>query len=414
MRIISYLLLVFITTNAFAQTDAEIKLDLLKAPVSPASNLLGISPSDIDKPTDVSAFMLNLQSATSGFTSLPKNYSVDIAPYWLFVKPGRREDYTTEGLRKSSGKGVFKQTFILSAAIRNPDSSDTYLNRESSYAGFGLKFSIFRGRYDETTSKGLAAIKAIQDTKLEYLGTLMSKWLKERARDVEFKRLDDEQKKLFPSNPTPEEVRTVQTSKKYIELEIQKTKRMNDFIYNEADKERLDALDKRIEKVAATFQTARIGWTWDVSAGISSEFMNKKFDSSRVNNAGIWTTFGYTDSSFGSLLGLVRYLHNPDKIFAKDNIANMMGDISTLDAGVRYIWSKPQSKFNLSLEAIYRSVLSSNTIDPSWRVVLNADYSIWQNQKLTFSFGRNFDGVISKGGNLIAGLSFLTGFGNKR
>ncbi len=47
-------------------------------------------------------------------------------------------------------------------------------------------------------------------------------------------------------------------------------------------------------------------------------------------------------------------------------------------------------------------------------LVFNADYAIWKNQKLTFSFGKNFDGAISKGGNLIAALTFLAGFGNKR
>ena len=51
--------------------DTTIKVDLLKAPSSPASNLLGIAPSDIEKPTDVSAFMLSLQSATNSFIKLP-------------------------------------------------------------------------------------------------------------------------------------------------------------------------------------------------------------------------------------------------------------------------------------------------------------------------------------------------------
>ena len=74
------------------------------------------------------------------------------------------------------------------------------------------------------------------------------------------------------------------------------------------------------------------------------------------------------------------------------------------------------SKENLSFsaEAIYRSVLGKSVIDPSWRLVLNAEYNLGANRKLTFAFGRDFDGTISKAGNLIAAINFIAGFGNDR
>jgi hypothetical protein len=172
--------------------------------------------------------------------------------------------------------------------------------------------------------------------------------------------------------------------------------------------------NQKIKETASAFQTARVGFTWDIAGGISGLFADRRFNNSKVNNAGAWTTLGYTGEKFGSALFLLRLLYNPDKIFAKDNVVNNIGDIMTFDFGGRYIYSKPQSKFNASLEGVYRSILSSNTIKPSWRIVFNADYSIWQNQKITFSFGRNFDGTVTKDGNLIAALSFLSGFGNKR
>ena len=151
-----------------------------------------------------------------------------------------------------------------------------------------------------------------------------------------------------------------------------------------------------------------------MAGGISAEFVDKNFSKSRVNNAGLWSTAGYTDEKFGTGLMLVRYLYNPDKIYAKDNGVNDLGDISTLDAGFRYVLGKPQSRLNISLEAIYRSVLSNIDLDSSWRFVFNADYTIVKNQKLTFSFGRNFDGTTTKDGNLIAALTFIKGFGSSR
>jgi len=220
-------------------------------------------------------------------------------------------------------------------------------------------------------------------------------------------------KSMFRENMTAAEVDSVMRSDAFLDTQKKLSKKLADY----AEKERTEAeaeLDRQIQEIAASFQTFRMGWTWDVSGGISTEFRQKKFNDSKVYNAGVWTTIGYTDSVYGAGLFLLRLLHNPDKVFAKDNAPNDIGDITTFDAGLRYIYARPQSKFSASVEAIYRSILSSHTVDPSWRLVFNADYALFQNKKITFSFGRNFDGVISKGGNLIAALTFLSGFGNNR
>ena len=414
-NILFVLLFIASLVNAQTEIDTTIKVDLLKAPSSPASNLLGIATSDIDKPTDVSAFMLSLQTATNSFNKLPSNYAVDIAPYWFF-KNSKKGDITTEGFRKSSGKDVFKQTFVISFAFRNPDSTETDLNGRSTYGGLGFKFSIFRGKYDAVTNKALADIKALQDIKLRNLGKKMAEYI--ASTDSVLIDLDKKRKDLLKGFKlkSPEERARIMTEVNQIgdkRAEILREIAESDF--STADSVQANSeLDKAIQQIAASFQTARVGWTWDIAGGASTEFRNKNFGNSKLYNAGLWTTIGYTDTVYGAGLLLLRVLHNPDRIFAKDNAASAMDDILTFDAGLRYIYSKPQSKFGASLEAIYRSVLTSGTIDPSWRLIFNADYAIWPNQKLTFSFGRNFDGTITKDGNLIAALTFLTGFGNKR
>ena len=401
--------------NAQTEIDTTIKVDLLKAPSSPASNLLGMATSDIDKPTDVSAFMLSLQTATNSFNKLPSNYAVDIAPYWFF-KNSKKGDITTEGFRKSSGKDVFKQTLVISFAFRNPDSTETDLNGRSTYGGLGFKFSIFRGNYDTVTNKALADIKALQDIKLRNLGKKMAEYV--ASTDSVIIDLDKKRKNLLKGFKlkSPEERARIMTEVNQIgDQRAEKLKEIAESDFSTADSVLANSeLDKAIQQIAASFQTARVGWTWDIAGGASTEFRNKNFGNSKLYNAGLWTTIGYTDTVYGAGLLLLRVLHNPDRIFAKDNAASDIDDILTFDAGLRYIYSKPQSKFGASLEAIYRSVLTSGTIDPSWRLIFNADYAIWPNQKLTFSFGRNFDGTITKDGNLIAALTFLTGFGNKR
>lgn len=411
--------------------DEGVNLDLLKAPVSPASNLLGIAVSDIDKPTDVSAFMLSLRSATNNFGTLPTNYAIDVAPYWFFKK--NTGDVTTAGLAESCGKDVFKQTLVLSVAIRNTDESETQLLPNNIYTGFGFKVSICRGDYDKTTINALNEIKKWQKIKTAAFVKKLDDYRtnadvielrlkqKQMIKDALNDAVQDAINTGILSSPTQKQVDEFKRSiLAPVSDSVMNSKDYTDIIdaleakLTELQQEESTEANERIKEVAAAFQTARIGFTWDIAGGISGQFIDKRFDNSRVHNAGVWSTIGYTSETVGSFLGLLRLLHNPDQIFANDNAANEMSNITTFDFGGRYIYSKPQSKFNASLEGVYRSVLSSNTIKPSWRLIFNADYALWKNQKLTFSFGRNFDGTITKDGNLVAALSFLTGFGNKR
>jgi len=56
MKKIKFLAVIFVSL-AFGQ---DINTDLLKAPASPASNLLGVASSEINKPTDVSDVIIGL------------------------------------------------------------------------------------------------------------------------------------------------------------------------------------------------------------------------------------------------------------------------------------------------------------------------------------------------------------------
>lgn len=381
--------------------DTTVKLNLLKAPSSPGSNLLGFASSDIDKPTDLSAFMASLQSSTGAFTQLPSNFAFEIVPYWLFKT---KTDFTTKGLNSEKKSDIFKQTFALSFAIRNPDSTNADYKVSNTYGAIGFKFSLVRGKYDTKTNETLNKIRNLQN-KInkgirDDLNTLLNS-------DSTFKKLSKLRKNMLSKFGGDEELAGKDSTYKAVDDAI-----------NQLQKKILEkpnsAFDK-INEIASPLILNRTGCSLDIAGGVSGEFINKRFDNSRVYNAGLWATFGHTGVRGGSTLFLIRYLYNPNKIFALDNAVNKkVSDISTLDFGGRYVYSNSDSRFTCSAEAIYRSVLSSSTISPSWRLIFNADYAIWQNQKLTFSFGRNFDGVVSKDGNLVAALGFLIGLGNNR
>ncbi|WP_316738411.1 hypothetical protein [Pedobacter aquatilis] len=399
------------------------KLNVLRAQSSPASSLLGFAVSDIEKPTDVSDFMVSLQSASSSYTKLPSNYAVDLAPFYLFRKKGA--DFSTtgkKGLQSEDPWDVFRQSFVVSLGLRNPDSSFNNFKSTSTYGALGVKFSIVRPKYSEDSKKKLQKIR----DKQEMLIGIYSEEVKKRVEESDrYKKLEAREKTILDSIRKIESlseldkvgiISVMQADKK---SELYQTIKARQDMLNKFPEELKKEIENNkpkfyadLEDLAKSFDGNRQGLSVDIAGGLSSEFRQKRFDNSKIFNSGVWATFGYNWKDGSSILGLARYLYNPDEIFALNGVPNTMGDISTFDAGLKYVLLK--GKFGAGAEAIYRSILSSSTVKPSWRLAINADYEIAANQKLIFTFGRNYDGTVTKDGNLIAALTVVFGLGTAR
>lgn len=393
-----------ISLPAFAQEDdtTKVKLDLLRAPSSPAANLLGFAVSDIEKPSDVSAFMASLQSATGNNSILPSNYAVDLAPFWLF----RGKGLTTDKMDSKKFSDVFRQTFVFSTAVRGSDSTSEEYNPANFYSSFGIKFSIKRGAFSRQTSETLDTITLLAGQVASDVNATLKATLD--TSSVYQALAEARRNKLVANGGNINDPEVIAISKKMTEL--QESFRTKIIEGRQVLQNRLALLKQK----AQSFKIERFGFFIDFAGGLTLEYVDKMFSQSNVHNGGAWLTFGGNYESGFSILGLARYLYNPDKIFADDAGVIKISNVSTLDAGARVIYNSPMSRFALSGEGVYRSVLNKNTIDPSWRLVLNAEYDLGNNQRLTFAFGRHFSGAITKGGNVIAALNFLKGFGNKR
>lgn len=426
MKYLMLIALATLTATAFGQTAdqkeiKEVKLDLLKAPSSPASTLLGFAVTDIEKPTDLSDFMLSVQSASSSYTKLPSNYAVDIAPFYLFRNKGA--DFSTtgkNGLQSTRFKDYFRQSFVMSLALRNPDSAFNNFKPSSTYGALGLKFSIVRPQYNKETREKLSSIYEKQRALL----MIYKIGLEEKRKSARYEYLGIRNIYLLDSIAhlpylTEEEKKThavammEDTSSEFAKNELEKGELNKGFkkdIQTELAKQ--SQLEADLQAEAKTFIGNRQGLSVDIAGGVSTEFREKRFDNSKIFNSGVWSTFGYNWANGSSILGLARYLYNPDEVFALDNMKNSIANQSTFDTGLRFIFTK--GKFGGGAEALYRSILLSGTVKPSWRLVANADYALADNQKIIFSFGRNFDGTVTRDGNLVAALTLLFGFGNSR
>lgn len=387
--------------------DSTVNLDLLKAPTSVAFSMLGIAASDIERPTDLTSFATSIRSATNNFSKLPTSYSVEFSPAWI----ARMDNLTLDRYNSTNFRDVFWQSFNVSLAFtrQSEDGKEDTDTGSFSKLGAGLKFSIIRPRWSDNTRNLFDSLLFYQKLALSdfvHFTTIME------ANDPELQSLKAQLKAVGAStNFTDDEKRRLISD---LAQKINIIQQAINSRFNE-DTARVMASHNMLLQAANKFKTERIGPALDFTTGIVMDFPDNRFNYSLMSKAGAWLTGGYEGGNEKiSFFGIIRYLFQPDKIFADEGGILKTANISTLDGGARILIKGAQGKFIGSCEAIHRSALNKNIIDPNWRVILNLEYDVGFNQKLTFAFGKNFDGTVSKNGNLVAALNFIKAFGAQK
>ena len=101
--------------------DAQVSdFDKLRTPDSPAFVVLGVSPTEIQRPTTPRTLIAALGGALSNSSlTVPKDFALEIAPYWLFSHPDLPiQDYRSEHLMRPL------RTLSLSVATTQTTRSD--------------------------------------------------------------------------------------------------------------------------------------------------------------------------------------------------------------------------------------------------------------------------------------------------
>ncbi len=382
-------------------TDTTIRLDLLKSPASPAFNILGIAQSDIERPADLNAFALSVQNATNNFTSIPESYAFQIAPFLMGKKKYSLNQF-------DDNRQAFKQSFQLSAGYTHmgPKGKEQVDSLKTTKLGLGIKFSFIRPRWTTDTRNKYTAVRTAQ-------GKLIEERRNYEAKHPQYTKLKEKKQRLQVLEMKTGLKEAEQQEFNQLIVDIRKLEESIGKDYEDVlpDGEAFAAA----RKAATAFKTERAGFFLDFSGGMALDFPDNRFNNSDVYRAGMWLTGGKENGNKGiSSLFILRYLYNPTTLFAAPSGLLKGGKLSTFDMGGRFLLDVSREKFVLSAEALYRSILGSSLVDPSWRLVMNAEYDLGSNRKLTFAFGRDFDGTISKGGNLVAMINLIAGFGGDR
>ncbi len=372
--------------NAYclAQQDTT-SLNMLLSPDAPGFVLLGVEPSSVERPGNVTDFAINILNNTSGLSALPQNYAVEVAPYWLFGQPNLTyKDY-------SGDNGVIstlEQTFSISLATSS--KFEGALDTLSTGMGIGVRFSLLQGQIDV----GFNNYKAKLDSVVNDISVLNNKVDSVYRARLGVDSIMSELKKAIITASGRNDGVLVALINTQIDA---RGGELHTEVENEIRSENQIQL-QQLKNLVTSIQLRRLGWKLDVAGGAVLDFPKQSFDKSSIIKEGGWVTGGYEFQDY-SILGVVRYLVDP-KNSSQDN----------LDVGGRFILPC-SSKWNLSGEALYRS-LTNQSNSSSWKFDIEVDYTMAKNSAVSFTFGRDSQGTQT--GTLLSALNFIFGFGSQR
>jgi hypothetical protein len=386
-------LLLCINTLLYSQEGLikrEISLNMLLPPASPGFVLMGKEPASVERPGSVADFAVSILNQTKNFTLMPLNYAVEAAPFWLIGAPNLTfEQYSRDG---SLIENIL-QTLSVSLAS-STEEFDVPIGPPLSVssAAAGIRFSFLRGAIDTSFNKYSVRLDSIFES-MKFINTVFhEETVNRKQKDY---MLDSLKRMLSRPGITAEEIKIIEEKQRLrneqIEHEI-KTELSEPF---SADAE-------NIRNILNSLQLKRIGWKLDFAGGLMFDFFQQKFNKGEFNRYGIWLNAGYEWTNYCGLT-VFRFLGDPKN-----------SSLNSFDIGGRFIYDV--RKFGISLEGIFRKFSDSQLYDNQWRAAIIFDYYFAENKKISFTFGKNFNGRIKfrQEGDLITAVNLLFGFGTER
>jgi hypothetical protein len=394
--------------------DTTFTLETLTSPTSPGAVLLGVNPGDIQKPTDVTGIMASIRNASNNFTSFPNSFAIDIAPKWLFGgKSITYQDY-------ASGKNAFWQTFTVSYSQVSQDD-DYYKGLKQ---GIGISFSPIRGKI--TDKKYLAVIdsfhtilrvlNSVNKTSLDTMRKHNSTYQDlSNKRDSIYRALATAQRSGADAATTTALLQAgMRLDDKLEELDnkmMANTKRMADSI----NSERVAYLTSFKEAIVPV----RKGFFVNMATGGIVKYNDFKANASSITNKSVWVNLGYdgigTDTSgksFVSVIAMSRLIADNNDELYKSGVDDKY---TTWDNGLKVAYTTSDQRFSIGGEALARKLFNVQSGKSFvWKYTVNVDFRVGKNQRLTLSYGKDFENHITKDGNVIGYINFVAGLFNKR
>lgn len=400
---------------AIASDTADVDLNLMVAPSSPAFVLLGSEPAVIPRPTQAVDLAITILNETDGLSTLPDDFSVEFAPYWIF---GGRQDFSEWSANKFSLANMGRSTrFSLGTRSRTDTifgaTPDEFTTMQTSALGVGLTFTILPGKLDTSTkeyggwhTKTLANMKTVHDTLSGALTEVENNDQLYIEIGTQIKALGQQIRVIAQTldDPNAASRDILETRKSLFEdqrtvLEEKKSLRRKQL--GAAIEEEYAADLESLREQVAEQPMRRVGVTAEVAGGMVFDFPGREVQNHKLTRWGAWATVGWSWPKLTGLL-LGRALGNDQ---TSDNVSYDFGGRVILDN---------YKKVSFSVEGLHRWFPNrEGDLDKStWRVAFQSDYAIAKNKSISVTLGRDFSG--ERSGNLISLVNLVMGFGSNR
>jgi hypothetical protein len=403
-------LLQFIIVNlmiiASVSAQENVELQDLKTPSSPGFQILDIAPSTIERPTNPKEFALSLMSLSNNGTTIPKNFAMEISPYW-YIKPKDENVYKYLSIKKNDKasidfSGIWRKLSVSLASTYSDDTSEG-VQRNSNYIAVGVRANILTIRtasqnknFEDALNKIVARIgynrvllEAEEKTKLKGLLTILL----------------DQKKAISASglDITEIDIKISDVKQKIVSINANSSEELEKKLNN--DKVKISNM-----KILEELPLIQI----DAAFAYSEVIPDNEYNNKRFNRSGFWlnaslNTFSGGENKNGlsdnlSFLGSVRFI--TDNVLA-ENSTDVFKRNNAFDYGGKIEYSI--KAFSISIEYLKREYSDNSNLN-SERTVGVLQYKISDGVYFTGSYGKNFGEVK----NLFTLFGINYGFGNSK
>lgn len=369
----------FITSNVSAQK--EINIEDLKTPNSPGFQILDIAPTSIERPVNPKALAVSLLSLTSSGTVIPKNFAMEISPYW-YTKSDNASVYqylsiNTENKETSDFSGILRKMSISMASVFS-DSTSGSLIKNTNYISFGVRTNLFTYRTAAQNEKLQQSLKNITEKIKEIKSNNVEKkkllGLRTRYRNDLNNEPDQDKKAVIISK-----IDSIQTQ---IDNLIEASP--------EEMEKKLDA-DEDVQKNMKSLKELPL-FQLDGAFAYSEAIPGNKYENNRFNRSGFWFNASLNAFSIDkeklednlSILGTLRFIRDNALV---ENTLDEFKKNKAFDYGFKAEYTVKD--FSISIEYLKREY-SGNSALNSERTVGVLEYKLNDNLYFTGTYGKNF------------------------
>ena len=335
----------------------------IRTPTSPAFTLLGVEPSAVERPNTPAGLAVSLLNAAGDLNSAPKDFALEVSPYWLVGHP--RLTWENDA-RRSPAKSLLR-TLSLSMATAEIGTEAAPVTGLS----VGGRASLFSGKLTEDTKRALVDLQKslgaesalalrMMATRLTALGVLLKTGKIDAAEH---------------------------------------DRRMQDILDNtiHSDEYRQDPVVKAVEKQMENLAVNREGFVLELAGAASWSFANAVWTDRQFDRWGVWLTPSF-QSARVSTVGVIRYQSKDSEL-----------DSHALDLGVRA--TRSADRYAFSVEYVNRSFPDSDNATRH-RLIGIAEYRVAPQTWLCATFGRDHSNLHQ--GSLVARLGVSFNFSQDR